>query len=121
VHPVRAAEERQVEVVVDDEERTRFGCQIAEPPRELQQGTSGELLVSQLQDVGAAAQGRRRKVGQVAWVLVWGDDVEARGTDLVEEVLSRGLANLGRSQNARAAEPSPAGRCAFLPKRSVGF
>ena len=78
---VGACDQGDVDMVVDDEESARLRGRLAEPARERQQLAARQGLVSELEDVGAAAKCRPRQVEQLVVAAVGRDDVEARGLD----------------------------------------
>jgi hypothetical protein len=77
-------------VVVDHEEDPGLAGEVAEVARQGQELASGEELVAELEDVGAAADCGRGQGGEAVGLLVGGDDVEVGGLEPVEEGVSRG-------------------------------
>ena len=71
---VRPTEERDVHVVVDDEQPVTQ--QAAKLSRQLQQQTSRQRLVPELHDVGSAADGGGRHFDDALRLGVRGDDVK---------------------------------------------
>jgi hypothetical protein len=89
VNAVSFAEQGDVEVIVDHEDGARGACEVAEAARQQQQLPSGEVLVAELEDVCAPAQGGAGEGGDAAGVLIRGDYVEAGGEEPLEEEVSR--------------------------------
>ena len=79
MHAVRAGHHRDVQVVVDDEERAGGRRQLAEADGNLEELAAGKLLVAELNNVSPTAQGATGEVHQRVWIAVGGDHVEPRG------------------------------------------
>ena len=94
VDAVGFAEEGQVEVVVDDEEGAGFAGQLANAPCQREEVAPAQLLVSELDDVGATAEGGGGNRDQAIGLQIGGDDVEAGGKQAVAELVWRGPVNL---------------------------
>jgi hypothetical protein len=79
VHPIGIAEQGDVDVVVDDEQRCRPGGQFADPSRQSQELSPGQGFVTQLQDVRSSTQRSSRQLNDtVAW-RVRSNDVQVSG------------------------------------------
>src|SRR5690348_16672517 len=77
MHAVRAAEQRDVDVVVDDEERAVQ--ELTHSPRQLEQLAARKNLLPELHDVGAAPLRSVSYVEHVGRLSVRCDDVEDGG------------------------------------------
>jgi hypothetical protein len=77
VHAVRLAEKRDVDVVVDDEDRSLD--QLAHSPCEGEQLATRKGFVPQLNYIGAATLRRFSYLEDVVWRCVRSYDVEAAG------------------------------------------
>ena len=84
MHAVSAAEQRDVDVVVDDEQR--FPGNPAEVPRQREQFAARQRLVPQLNGVGAAADGGLRELEDALPCGVGRDDVEPGCPELQERI-----------------------------------
>jgi len=73
---VGAHHHRDVDMVVDDEERAGCGGRLAEPARHLEQLTSRQGLVAELDHIGASAQGGQGDGEEVFGISIRRDDVQ---------------------------------------------
>jgi hypothetical protein len=81
VHPVGRAEQGDIDVVVDDEERARPSRYVPDPACQLEQLAPSQGLVAQLKDVRSASQRSGCKLDDMVGRRVGSDDVEVSGEE----------------------------------------
>jgi hypothetical protein len=81
VHSVGVAEQGDVDVVVDDEERLGPSRDFADPAREPKQLTTSQGLVAKLNDVRSPAYRRGRQLNDPVGRRVRCDDVKVSGEE----------------------------------------
>ena len=83
VHPIRVAKQGDVDMVVDDEQRSRRSRQIMDSARQLQEPAPGQALVTQLKDVRSSTQGSSRQLDNTVWRRVRSNDVQVGSAQLL--------------------------------------
>ena len=82
VHSIRVAEQGDVDVVVDDEQRSRRSRQIMDSARQLQELAPGQALVTQLKDVRSSTQGGSCQLDETVRRRVRSNDIQVGSAQL---------------------------------------